>query len=128
MANEFGELIKELKRLQGKEAGGEPLRKALPVGAGVPQKRAPSTSDIKRMSRQLEMMAKSLGPATAVAVPAARKQSKREEVLKSLSTINDRISVGITAGTLTGHQACVLTAKLHHLSDYARERLTAGGR
>jgi hypothetical protein len=123
MSNQFGELIKELKRLQDAPSANH-LRKALPTVA--PRMPGPSTQDMKRLAGRLEMMSKSLGAQNAA--PARRRAlGKREEFLKSLSTINERISAQIAAGKLTAHEACVLTAKLHHLGDHAHALLAAGG-
>lgn len=125
MPNEFGELIRELKLLQDRPAV-EPLRKSLPARGELLQVPVPRAGDMKHLAARLDMMTKSLAAENAAA--AQRKHNKREEFLKSLTTLNDRISAQITAGKLTAHEACVLTAKLHHLGDRAHALLAAGGR
>jgi hypothetical protein len=127
MPSEFASLIAELKQIQAKRLGGERLRKALPAGGDRISLPEPTAQDLKRMARRLEMMTKSLGVQRAASARRTR-QEKQEEFLKSFSALNDRIGSQIAAGNLTAHEACVLTAKLHHLGDRVGALLAEGGR
>jgi hypothetical protein len=123
MANEFGELIKEIKRFQERQAT-EPLRKALSV---APRRLSMPAPGLNRLAGRVEMMTKSLALQSA-ARAERREKEKQEDFLKSLSTINDRISAGIASGNISALEACKLNAKLNHLGDRARAMLAARGR
>jgi len=126
MPSEFDTLIRELCCFQAPQPVGKQMFKALPAVRETLAMPGLSTRDMKRLAANLEVMTKSLSTESAALV--RRKRAAPEQFLKSLTALNERIGESIAAGRLTAHEACVLTAKLHHLVERARPHLVAGGR
>ena len=123
MATDFSQLLDELRSLQDRHGiGDDPtFSKALPPVAPVPATLPALTAKrIKELNTSLDTMAKALGVPTAGAV------RRRENFAKSLSSLNAKLGAAIQAGKVSAHEAAIVEARMHRLSQVARVRLARG--
>ena len=127
MATDFSQLLDALRSLKDRHGiGDDPaFSKALPPAAPAPATLPALTAKrLKELNASLDTMAKAFGVPTAGAV--RRRAKARDAFAKSFSSLNAKLGVAVQAGKVSAHEAAIVEARMHRLSQVAQARLAGG--